>query len=73
MQYSIKEIYEYIVALIAEFGKKHKLTDIEAYRYIRNFKAFDYIERHYAALHTYSFQEAIECVENQCRKKGGLL
>ena len=34
--YSVKDISEYIVALIAAFASRYDMTDMEAYKYLRN-------------------------------------
>lgn len=67
------DIIEYIIALVNEFSKKFKLTDVESYRYIRNHHAINFIESNYNILHTLDFNEAVDSVAIYCRKNGGQL
>ena len=73
MHYSLSDIIEYTVILIAEFAKKFKLTDVEAYRYMHLHDAINYVKDNYGALHTLSFDQAVEFVQTRCRTKGGHL
>lgn len=47
MKHNIRDIFEYIIALVNEFGKKFGLTDRQAYNYIRNHKGISFIETNY--------------------------
>ena len=73
MKYSIRDIFEYIIALVNEFAKRYSLTEKQAYRYIRAHKGIAFIEQHYGIMHTLDFNEAVESVALYCRKTGGLL
>ncbi len=37
--YSVKDISEYIVALIAAFASRYDMTDMEAYKYLSRYGA----------------------------------
>ena len=71
MKYKVKDILEYIIALVNEFAKNYGLTDQQAYRYIRNHKGVTFIEENYGIIHTLDFNEAVESVALFCRRKGG--
>ncbi len=73
MNYNIKDIIEYIIALVNEFAKKHSLTEYQAYRYIRNHNGLKFIEDNYGIIHTLDFNEVIESLSMYCRKDGGQL
>lgn len=73
MNYNIKDIIEYIIALVNEFAKKHSLTEHQAYRYIRNHNGLKFIEDNYGIIHTLDFNEVIESLSMYCRKDGGQL
>lgn len=73
MNYSIREILEYTIALISDFAKKFSLTDVQAFRYIKMYDGIGFIEENYGIIHTLSFEEAIESLALFCRRKGGLL
>ena len=38
MKYNIRDIIEYIIALVNEFAKRFGLTEKQAYKYIRMYK-----------------------------------
>ena len=73
MKYKVRDILEYIIALVNEFAKNYGLTDQQAYRYIRNHKGVTFIEENYGIIHTLDFNEAVESVALFCRRKGGYL
>ncbi len=73
MQYNVRDIIEYIIALVNEFAKRYGLTEKQAYRYIRVHKGIAFIEQHYGIMHTLDFDEAVDSVALYCRKTGGKL
>ena len=62
MKYNIRDIIEYIIALVNEFAKRFGLTEIQAYRYIRIHKGIAFIEENYGVMHTLSFDDAVNGV-----------
>ena len=73
MKYNIRDILEYIIALVNEFAKKFSLTEIQAYRYIRMYKGVAFIEQNYGIIHTLDFNEAVDSIALYCRRNGGRL
>ena len=73
MGYNIRDIIEYIFALVNEFAKRFGLTDIQAYRYIRMHKGVTFLEQNYGIIHTLDFNEAVDSVALYCRRNGGKL
>ena len=73
MTYNIRDIFEYIIALVSEFAKHFGLSDKQAYRYIRVHKGVAFIEQNYGIIHTLDFNEAVESVAIFCRRSGGEL
>lgn len=71
MHIKLRDIIEYIVALVSEFGARYHLTDREAYRYIDFHKGITFIENHYGIMHTLDFDEAVDSVRLFCRRSGG--
>ncbi len=65
MKYSARDILEYIVALVNEFGKKFNLTDVQAYRYLKNHKGISFVEDNYGIIHTLDFREAVNNKDEQ--------
>lgn len=73
MKYKIRDITEYIVAVVSEFASKHNLTDKQAFRYIRFHNGISFLEENYGIMHTLDFDEAVESVAMFCRRSGGNL
>lgn len=73
MKYKIRDIIEYVVAVVSEFASKYNLTDKQAYRYIHFHNGISFLEENYGIIHTLDFDEAVESVAMFCRKSGGNL
>lgn len=73
MKHDLRDIIEYIIALVNEFAKRFNLSDRQAFNYIRNHRGVSFIEQNYGIIHTLDFQEAVDCVAIYCRKSGGVL
>ncbi|MBD5295884.1 MAG: DUF3791 domain-containing protein [Bacteroides sp.] len=73
MEYKIRDICEYIIALVNEFAKRFGLTDRQAYNYIHRHKGVGFIEKNYGIIHTLDFSEAVDSVAIYCRHTGGKL
>lgn len=69
----VKDIIEYIVAIVSEFALKYNLTETRAYRYIDFHKGIAFLEENYDIIHTLSFDEAVDSVAMYCRQTGGKL
>ena len=70
---NIKNKTEYIIASINEFAKRHKLTDTQAYRYLKRFRGMEMLERFYNVMHTLSFKDTTEYLTAFCHRNGGKL
>lgn len=73
MEYKIRDIIEYIIAVVNEFAVRYNLTEKQAFRYIRFHKGISFLESNYGVIHTLSFDEAVESVATFCRRYGGRL
>ena len=73
MRYNIRDIIEYIIAVVNEFAKKFGLSDRQAYHYIRVHNGIAFIEQNYGIIHTLDFNEAVNSIALYCRKSGGEL
>ncbi len=73
MKYKIRDIIEYIVAIVSEFSTKYHLTERQAFRYISFHNGISFIEDHYGIIHTLDFNEAVDSVALFCRRQGGEL
>jgi hypothetical protein len=72
-QYPLTDKVEYIVALVNEFAKAHALTDSQAYRYMEQYKAIDFIDTHYGIAHTQSFRDVVSDITAYCQRHGGAI
>ena len=64
---------EFLVALIAEFGKRFGLSSKEAYRYISQYGGVQMFFNHYDILHTLSFRDMVDGMAVFCHRHGGQL
>ena len=69
--FSIKDISEYIVALIAAFASHYSMTEVEAYRYLSHYGAIKVA--HYDVMHTQPFDDMVQSMASYCKLKGGYL
>lgn len=71
--FSVKDIAEYNVALIAAFASYYKMTEIEAYRYLSSYGAIKVAYDFYDVMHTQSFDDMVQSMASYCRRNGGSL
>lgn len=69
----MKDKIDYIVMLIAEFAKRHQMTQQQAYRYLSQFKGIELCDRHYGIMHTLSLEDNLDSLALYCHKNGGTL
>lgn len=69
----VKDKIEYVVAAISEFGKRHGLTHVEAYRYLKRFKGLEMLYKFYDVMHTLSFKNTTDGLTAFCHRHGGAL
>ncbi|MDE5848291.1 MAG: DUF3791 domain-containing protein [Muribaculaceae bacterium] len=73
MAYKVRDVIEYIVAVVSEFASRYNLTDKQAYRYISFHKGISFLEDNYGIIHTLDFEEVVDSVAMFCRRSGGEL
>ena len=73
MKYPLRDIFEYIIAVVDELAQRFNLSDKEIFKYIKNHNGIAFIEQNYGIIHTLDFNEAIENIILYCRKSGGEL
>ena len=73
MNFSTKDIAEYIVMLIAAFARRYSLSDAEAYSYLNRYGVIKWAHGFYDVMHTLSFDDMVDGTAAYCRRKGGLL
>jgi hypothetical protein len=69
--FSVKDISEYIVLLIAAFASQHQMTDAEAYRYLSRYGAIKVAHDFYDVMHTQPMNDMVESMVSYCHRKGG--
>lgn len=67
----LKDRIDYIVVCVSEFAERFKLTNQQAYAYLRRFNAIELIMKHYPIMHTLPLDDAIENLQTFCYRKGG--
>lgn len=72
-QINIKDKAEYIIAAISEFGKRHALSPVEAFRYLKRYKGIEMLDRFYDVMHTLSFKDTTDDLTAFCHRNGGAL
>ena len=71
--FSIKEIAEYIVALIAAFARHFSMSEDDAYRYLNKYGAIKVMHDFYDVMHNQSSDDMVASMISYCRRKGGEL
>lgn len=63
----------YTVACVSEFACKHNLKVKEAFRFLYEYKAIEFLKENYDIEHTLSLEDALEDMLIICEKNGGVL
>lgn len=71
--FSVKDISEYIVLLIAAFASHYKMTDAEAYNYLNRYGAIKVVHDFYDVMHTQPMDDMVQSMSTYCHRKGGEL
>ena len=71
--FSIKDISEYIVLLIAAFASHYQMTEAEAYRYLNSYGAIKVVHDFYDVMHTQPMYDMVQSMASYCQRKGGQL
>lgn len=62
---------EYVVACVGAFAQKYRLSNPQAYAYLRRFSGIDFLLDCYAAEHTLSIDDAVSDLQVICQRAGG--
>ena len=68
-----KDVIDYVMTAIIEFGRRHKLSIREASNYLNRFKGIDFLTEFYDVEHTLSFNDCVDDLTVVCRNNGGAL
>lgn len=67
--FSIKDISEYIVALIDAFASYYNMTDVEAYKYLNRYGAIKVAHDFYDVMHTQPMDDMVQSMASYCSRK----
>lgn len=70
---SLRNKSDYMIICINEFALHNRLTKKEAYYYLKNNKALDFLKENYEAEHMLSVQDAVDDMSIICQRNGGHL
>ena len=68
-----KEVIDYVMTAIIEFGRRHQLSIREASNYLNRFKGVDFLMEFYDVEHTLSFNDCVDDLTVVCHKNGGAI
>lgn len=63
----------YAVACVSEFARKHGLNEKDAFRFLFQYKAIEFLKENYDIEHTLSLDEVIDDMLIICERNGGRL
>ena len=63
----------FITFIIPMFAEKFRITTPDAYRYLKKYGGFDFLDKHWWALHTDNEYYALLDLYDVCRENGGYL
>jgi hypothetical protein len=66
-------IIDYLVICVSEFAERFKLDCKAAYRFLAAHGGITFLIEHYDIEHTLSLDDAVDDLENICRRNGGVL
>ena len=64
---------QYINLCISEFSRKYRVLPQVSCRYLKEYKALDFLDKHYEAEHILPMAETIKSLQIICRRNGGTL
>ena len=67
---SLKRLHYYIMCISA-FAQAKKLSEKDAYNYLEDYKAIDFLEECYDAEHCLSIDDAVDDLTTVCKNNGG--
>lgn len=67
-----KEI-NYAVACVTEFASRYHMSTRDAFQYLYQYKAIEFLKENYEVEHTLSLDDALDDMFLICRKNGGTL
>ena len=66
-----RNIIDWSVVCVNEFADRFSLDVKTAFKYLYDYGGIDFLQEHYEAEHTLSFDEAVEDLQLVCKNNGG--
>lgn len=63
----------YVVVCVNEFARRHNLKIKDAFQFLFQYKAIEFLKENYDIEHTLSLDDALDDMLMICRKNGGIL
>lgn len=63
----------YTVVCVSEFARRHNLKMKEAFRFLFQYKAIEFLKENYDIEHTLSLDDALDDMLTICERNGGIL
>ena len=63
----------YTVACVSEFARRHELKLREAFQFLFEYKALEFLKENYDIEHTLSLEDTLDDLLMICEKNGGML
>lgn len=63
----------YMVVCVNEFANRHNLKIKEAFQFLFQYKAIEFLKENYEIEHTLSLDDALDDMLMICKKNGGML
>lgn len=63
----------YAVACVNEFAHRHNLKIKEAFQFLFQYKAIEFLKENYEIEHTLSMEDALDDMLLVCKRNGGML
>lgn len=68
-----KKQIDYAVICVSEFAKKYNMKIKDAFQFLYQYKAIEFLKENYEIEHTLSLEDAVEDMLLICEKNGGIL
>ncbi|MDR1005221.1 MAG: DUF3791 domain-containing protein [Prevotellaceae bacterium] len=65
----ITDKVEYMVIVIGEFARTHRLTTQQAYLYLKRHRGIEFLNKSYDVEHLFSIEDAVDDVSEYCQRQ----
>jgi len=68
-----RKMIDYMVVCVNDYADRHGFAFADSFDYLRTHKGLEFLEECYDAEHTLSLDDALEDLENVCKRNEGIL